>query len=85
MCQLGFEGIVSKRLGSPSLRALTALGQEQEPAAGSVETVGLVLTVVILAYGIVALALTIGRWALKGLRSSRIGSRSAVFLRWWTR
>jgi hypothetical protein len=33
----------------------------------------------ILAYGIVALALTIGRWALKGLRSSRIGSRSAVF------
>jgi hypothetical protein len=26
-----------------------------------------------------ALALTIGRWALQGLRSSRIGSRSAVF------
>jgi multisubunit Na+/H+ antiporter MnhC subunit len=37
----------------------------------SAETVALVLTAVILAYGIIAMALTIGLWALKELRSSR--------------
>jgi hypothetical protein len=37
----------------------------------SVETVTLVLTVVILVYGIIALALTIGLWAFRELRLSR--------------
>src|SRR5262249_7339048 len=42
---------------------------------GSVETVGLVWTAVVLAYGIGAMALTIGRWALKRLACRPFGSR----------
>jgi hypothetical protein len=49
----------------------------------SAETVALVLTAVILAYGIIAMALTIGLWALKELRSSR-GQRKTRQRRPWS-
>jgi hypothetical protein len=39
-CKLGCEGIVSKRLGSPTLGAFAALGQSQEPESAGCEARG---------------------------------------------
>jgi hypothetical protein len=46
-----------------------------------IDTVGLLWTAMILAYGVIAVALVIGRWALNRIMTT---SRRAARLRRWT-